>query len=84
MSSLAQRRRCKVEHAAEILGESSRTIRNKAASGQIPGAANLFGTWTFDIATLLRTGSTRHKFRHKNRGSIGLEMQKSPCGAGLT
>ena len=52
MSSLAQRRRCKIEHAEEILGEKARTIRTKAAAGLIPGAAKPFGTWTFDVALL--------------------------------
>lgn len=38
--------------AIEILGESERTIRSKAAAGLIPGAAKLFGTWSFDVALL--------------------------------
>jgi phage terminase Nu1 subunit (DNA packaging protein) len=45
-------KRCKVASAAEILGESERTVRNKAAAGLIPGAAKLFGTWSFDVALL--------------------------------
>jgi hypothetical protein len=45
-------RRCKIAAAAGILGESERTVRNKAAAGQIPGGAKPFGTWTFDIALL--------------------------------
>src|SRR3954470_5011163 len=52
MSSLAQRRRCKIGIAEDILGEKARTIRTKAAAGLIPGAAKPFGTWTFDVATL--------------------------------
>lgn len=44
--------RCKIGEASEILGESPRTIRNQATAGKIPGAARIFGTWTFDIAML--------------------------------
>jgi hypothetical protein len=47
-----KRKRCKIAGAVEILGESERTIRNKAAAGLIPGAAKLFGTWSFDVALL--------------------------------
>lgn len=44
--------RCKVDGAVEILGERSRTIRHQAQAGNIPGAAKMFGTWTFDVALL--------------------------------
>jgi hypothetical protein len=47
-----QQKRCKVAGAAEILGESPRTIRHQAQAGKIPGAAKPFGTWTFDVALL--------------------------------
>ncbi|NEU94834.1 helix-turn-helix domain-containing protein [Bradyrhizobium uaiense] len=46
------RKRCKIGEAADILGESERTIRNQAAAGKIPGAAKIFGNWSFDIALL--------------------------------
>lgn len=49
---MRRKKRCKIAEATEILGESPRTIRNQAMAGKIPGAAKIFGTWTFDIASL--------------------------------
>lgn len=49
--------RCKIRDAALITGLDIRTLQDKAARGEIPGAEKPFGRWTFDIAKLrqLRT-----------------------------
>lgn len=44
--------RCKIRQAAEITGLDIRTLQEKAARGEIPGAEKPFGRWTFDIAKL--------------------------------
>jgi hypothetical protein len=38
--------------AAAILGVSHRTLQSRALAGEIPGAARMFGTWTFDPSKL--------------------------------
>jgi hypothetical protein len=44
--------RCKIREAALISGLDIRTLQEKAARGEIPGAEKPFGRWTFDIAKL--------------------------------
>lgn len=44
--------RIKIGRAAEITGESERTLQAAAAAGSIPGAAKLFKCWTFDERSL--------------------------------
>lgn len=46
--------RCKIREAALITGLDIRTLQDKAARGEIPGAEKPFGRWTFDIAALRR------------------------------
>jgi hypothetical protein len=44
--------RCKIREASLITGLDIRTLQEKAAKGEIPGAEKPFGRWTFDIAKL--------------------------------
>jgi hypothetical protein len=44
--------RCKIREASLITGLDIRTLQEKAARGEIPGAEKPFGRWTFDIAKL--------------------------------
>ena len=44
--------RCKIREAHLITGLDIRTLQEKAARGEIPGAEKPFGRWTFDIAKL--------------------------------
>jgi hypothetical protein len=44
--------RIKIARAAEICGESERTLQAAAARGDIPGASKPFKCWTFDEAKL--------------------------------
>lgn len=44
--------RCKIREASLITGLDIRTLQDKAAAGEIPGAEKPFGRWTFDIAKL--------------------------------
>jgi hypothetical protein len=77
-------RRCKMAVAVEILGESARTIRNKAAAGEIPGAAKIFGTWTFDEALLhaFVAEKEREICRSGARPRPAVTGAKAFCGAG--
>jgi hypothetical protein len=52
--------RCKIREASLITGLDIRTLQEKAASGEIPGAEKPFGRWTFDIAQLRRLRSKGH------------------------
>jgi excisionase family DNA binding protein len=38
--------------AAAILGVSQRTVQSLAIAGELPGAARIGGTWTFDAEKL--------------------------------
>ena len=49
---MSRRNRCKIDGAVARLGVEARTVRDMAAAGQIPGAAKLRGSWTFDVALL--------------------------------
>jgi len=49
--------RCKIREASLITGLDIRTLQEKAARGEIPGAEKPFGRWTFDIAALRRLRS---------------------------
>lgn len=51
--------RCKTRQAAEITGLDIRTLQEKAARGEIPGAEKPFGRWTFDVAALRRLKGRR-------------------------
>lgn len=51
------RARCKSREAAAITGLDIRTLQEKAAAGQIPGARKVFGRWTYDIAKLRQLGA---------------------------
>ena len=55
------RERCKTAEAAAITGLDARTLQEKAAAGLIPGAAKIFGRWTYDIAALRRLGTKGHR-----------------------
>ena len=46
--------RARVDYVMERSGLSRRTIQAMAARGQIPGAAKLGSTWTFDKLKLAR------------------------------
>ena len=46
------RSRCKIDGAVARLGLEPRTVRNMAAAGDIPGAAKIGDTWTFDVVML--------------------------------
>jgi hypothetical protein len=52
MSTTTTRKRTNMSGAVMRLAESPRTIRDMAARGEIPGAAKIRGTWSFDIASL--------------------------------
>jgi excisionase family DNA binding protein len=39
--------------AAAILGVSQRTVQSLAVAGELPGAARIGGTWTFDSEKLM-------------------------------
>jgi len=41
-----------IEQAMAILGLPKRTIQQKAQRNEIPGAAKIFGRWTFDLVQL--------------------------------
>lgn len=47
-------KRVKVAAVEQETGLSARIIQMMAARGDIPGAAKLGGTWTFDVAKLRR------------------------------
>jgi hypothetical protein len=49
--------RCRIREASLITGLDIRTLQEKAARGEIPGAEKPFGRWTFDIAQLRRLRS---------------------------
>lgn len=44
--------RVRIREASLITGLDIRTLQEKAARGEIPGAEKPFGRWTFDIAKL--------------------------------
>jgi hypothetical protein len=44
--------RCRIREASLITGLDIRTLQEKAANGEIPGAEKPFGRWTFDVAKL--------------------------------
>lgn len=44
--------RVRSREAAQITGLDIRTLQEKAARGEIPGAEKPFGRWTFDVAKL--------------------------------
>lgn len=44
--------RIRVQEAAAILGVPARTVQAKAALGELPSAALIFGRWTFEEAAL--------------------------------
>jgi len=41
-----------VQDAVSILGKEARTVRAMASRGEIPGAAKIGGTWTFNLDRL--------------------------------
>ena len=47
-------RRVQSGEAATLMGLSLRAVQSRAARGEIPGAAKLFGTWTFDPVKLAK------------------------------
>jgi len=49
-----QSERVTVEHAASIIGVSSRFVQKLAQRGEIPGAAKFGRRWTFDVIKLRR------------------------------
>jgi hypothetical protein len=51
--------RCKSREASLITGLDIRTLQEKAARGEIPGAEKPFGRWTFDVAALRRLKGRR-------------------------
>jgi hypothetical protein len=51
--------RCKSREASLITGLDIRTLQEKAARGEIPGAEKPFGRWTFDVAALRRLKGSR-------------------------
>jgi hypothetical protein len=53
--------RCRIREASLITGLDIRTLQEKAARGEIPGAEKPFGRWTFDIAKLRQLRSKGRK-----------------------
>lgn len=51
---MAEPARIQSAEAAAMLGVSVRTVQLRAAAGEIPGAALIFGRWTFDPVMLRR------------------------------
>jgi hypothetical protein len=49
--------RVRIREASLITGLDIRTLQEKAARGEIPGAEKPFGRWTFDVAQLRRLRS---------------------------
>jgi ribosomal protein S14 len=74
--------RCKIEGAVEILGERPRTIRHQAQAGKIPGAAKMFGTWSFDVALLRAFVAEREKIacQASGRPRGAVTGAKASCG----
>lgn len=48
--------RVRTRRAVEITGLDARTLQEKAAAGQIPGARKVFGRWTYDPIILKKLG----------------------------
>lgn len=74
--------RCKIDGAVEILGENARTIRHQAQAGKIPGAAKMFGTWSFDVALLRAFVAEREKVacQASGRPQRAVTGAKASCG----
>jgi len=52
--AIKQPERGSIQDAASILGKHPRTVRAMAGRGELPGAAKIGGTWTFNL-DILRT-----------------------------
>jgi hypothetical protein len=71
--------RCKIREASLITGLDIRTLQEKAARGDIPGAEKPFGRWTFDIAKLRQLRSKGTTCAVSIRG-MGYSGRVSRCG----
>jgi hypothetical protein len=60
--------RCKIREASLITGLDIRTLQDKAARGEIPGAEKPFGRWTFDVAKLRQLRSKGRRCAVSIRG----------------
>jgi excisionase family DNA binding protein len=60
--------------AAAILGVSQRTIQSLAIAGELPGAARIGGTWTFDAEKL--TAFVKQRERDAERVVIPFRAPK--------
>jgi hypothetical protein len=65
--------RVRIREASLITGLDIRTLQEKAARGEIPGAEKPFGRWTFDVAKLrqLRTKGRQCAVSIKGTGFTG-------------
>lgn len=50
--------RVRTAEAAQITGLDVRTLQEKAAAGEIPGARKVFGRWTYDVSILSKLGTS--------------------------
>jgi hypothetical protein len=72
--------RCRIREASLITGLDIRTLQEKAARGEIPGAEKPFGRWTFDIAKLKQLRSKGRTCAVSIRG-MGYTGRVSRSGA---
>ena len=63
--------RCKIREASLITGLDIRTLQEKAARGEIPGAEKPFGRWTFDIVKLRQLKGRQCAVSIKGMGYTG-------------
>jgi excisionase family DNA binding protein len=88
MVKTLDRERIRANEAAAILGIQLRTVQAMAARGELPGAAKIGGSWTFNEAVLrewVRQEVEKTKARAQNvrgqraldRDSIHLEYERA-------
>ncbi len=64
-------KRCRTAEAAAVTGLTARTLQEKAAVGEVPGARKVFGRWTYDVGELEKLGAAPTGQRVRQRRPIG-------------
>lgn len=63
--------RVRIREASLITGLDIRTLQEKSARGEIPGAEKPFGRWTFDVAKLRQLKGRQCAVSIKGMGYTG-------------
>lgn len=67
--------RIRAHRAAAILGVTERTVQALALRGELPGAAKIGGSWTFDEAAL------RNHIKERTKWPSDRRPRNTPIGA---